>query len=213
MANQNDVRDEVSDLLKRLDSISGIYKRAEHALTAEMSTIDLRRVRPEDAEDARKHCEHMYQSTRQAMLILLYSCLETGMDLVGNQFIGMYTPNVKKEKGEGSLKARLRVFKNSDIAFDLTQHEHECDIAETLRLVRNCLVHAAGQVEKSTEQNKLKEAIETLQQEARKRHTRFVEVRDGQLCLHKDVLALANCTSHDLILGLYDAAIRGRELT
>ena len=210
MVDQNDLRDKINDLLRKHDGINGIYRRAEDALIAEMNAIDWDQMRPEDAGDTRKYCEHMYQSIRQAMLILLYSCLETGIDLVGNQFIEMYAQNVKKQKGEGGLKARLRVFENSDIAFDPKQHEHECDIAEALRLVRNCLVHAAGQVMKSTEQGKLEHAIETLRREARKINSQFVEVRDGLLYLHEHVLALANCTSHNLIWDLYDAAIDGR---
>lgn len=216
MADPNDLRDKINDLLKKHDAINDIYRRAEDASTAEMNAIDWSQMRPEDAADARKYCENMYQSIRQAMLILLYSCLETGIDLVGNRFIGMYAQKLEKKKeGEGGLKTRLRVFENSDIAFDPRQHEHECDIAEALRLVRNCLVHAAGQVMKSTKQRKLEDAIEALQEEARRSNSQFVEVRDGQLHLHEDVLALANCTSHDLIWGLYDAAIhsRGGELT
>ena len=212
MADPNDLRDKINDLLKKHDAINDIYRRAEDALTAEMNAIDWSQMRPDDRGDTRKYCEHMYQSIRQAMLILLYSCLEKGIDLVGNQSIEMYARKVEKKKGEGGLKARLRVFENSDITFDPQQHKHECDIVEALRLVRNCLVHAAGQVRKSTEQGKLRDAIETLRQEARKGDYQFVDVREGRLYLHEDVLALANCTSHDLIWDLYNAAIHGREV-
>ena len=210
MTSSNDLRARISSLLSKHDAINDVYRRAEDALEEEMDGIDWTHARPEDAKDAKDYCEHMHQSVRQAMLILLYSCLEAGMDLIGNEFITNYESKIRKtKKGEGSFRTRLRVFENSRIAFDSARPN--CDIAEALRLIRNCLVHAAGRVARSTEHQKLEDAIEKVQEEGRKINCQHIDVKSGHLHLYDGILALANSTSHGLIWRLYDAAMRDGE--
>ncbi len=204
MTHSQDLHGKIKDLLEKHDGIHAIYQRAEDSLAAEMGSIDWSQTCPEDSENTHKYCEHMYQSIRQAMLVLLCSCLETGIDLIGNEFVESYGQKIaKKKKGEGNLKTRLRVLDEAGISIGLGQHKHNCDIAEALRLIRNCLVHAAGWVAKSTEKQKLEEAIQTLKKEAEKINTQFLEERDGQLYLYAHILALTNSTSYDLIWDLY----------
>ena len=204
----NNPGDNISSLLSKHNAINDMYRRAEDALDGEIGGIDWRQMRPEVAKAEHDYCEQMRQSIRQAVLIMLYSYLEAGMDLIGNRFVTDYTKEIAKEKkkGDGNFKTRLRVFACSNIAVAPAQEDG--DIAEALRLVRNCLVHAAGRVAKSRERQKLEDAIRMLQENGKKSNCQSIEIPDGQILLSGDVLSLANCTSHDLVWHLYDAAMR-----
>jgi hypothetical protein len=207
MADPNNPGENIGRLLNMHDAIHDIYRRAEDALDEEIRRIDRRQMRRQDAREVDDYSEHMRQSIRQAVLIMLYSYLEAGMDLIGNLFVRDYTKEIgKKKKGEGSLKTRLRVFEYSGIGF--APAGDEGDIAEALRLIRNCLVHAGGLVAKSTEREKLQRGIQCLQERCQKSNCRSIEIRAGQIFLHSDVIALANCTSFNLLGDLYEAAMR-----
>ncbi len=133
MADPNSPGDNISSLLRAHDAIHEIYRRAEDALEEEIGGIDWSQMRPEDAKAEQDYCEQMRQSVRQAVLIMLYSYLEAGMDLIGNRFVTEYTTKIAKEKKkrDGDFKARLRVFANPDTAFAPAQEDG--DIAEALR--------------------------------------------------------------------------------
>jgi len=208
MADPDRLGDNISSLLRAHDAIHEIYRRAEDALEEEIGGIDWGQMRREIAKAEQDYCEQMHQSIRQAVLIMLCSYLEAGMDLIGNRFVTDYTKKMEKEtkRRDGNLKARLRVFACSDMAF--TPAHEAGDIAEALRLVRNCLVHGAGRVAKSTERQKLKEAIRLLHENGQKSNCQFIERRGEQIFLHGDLLSLANSTSHDLVWDLYEAAMR-----
>jgi hypothetical protein len=207
----NNPGDNISSLLSKHNAINDMYQRAEDALDGEIRGIDWRQMRPEVAAVEREYCEQMHQSIRQAVFIVLYSYLEAGMDLIGNRFVTDYRNEMAKEKkkGDGNFKARLRVFARSDIGFAPGQEEG--DIAEALRLIRNCLVHAAGRMAQSREKQKLEDAIRRLQENGKKSNCQSIKVRNGQILLSDDVLPLANCTSHDLVWDLYKAAMRSKE--
>jgi hypothetical protein len=206
MADPNSPGDNISSLLRAHDAIHEIYRRAEDALEEEMRGVDWSQMRPEDAKAERDFCEQMRQSIRQAVLIMLYSYLEAGMDLIGKRFVTDYTKKKKAEEKtrDGDFKARLRVFADSDIHLAAAQ---DGDIAEALRLIRNCLVHAAGRVAKS-ERPDLQDAIRRLQEDGQKRNCQSIEIREEQILLSCDVIALANCTSWGLVRDLYNAATR-----
>jgi hypothetical protein len=207
MADPNSPGDNISSLLRAHDAIHEIYRRAEDALEEEMRGVDWSQMRPEDAKAERDFCEQMRQSIRQAVLIMLYSYLEAGMDLIGKRFVTDYTKKKKAEEKtrDGDFKARLRVFADSDIHLAAAQ---DGDIAEALRLIRNCLVHAAGRVAQSTERQKLTDAILLLQEDGRKSNCESIEIQEEQIFLHDYVIALANCTSWGLVWDLYNAAMR-----
>ncbi len=196
MADPEESRDHIRSLFDKHNAIHGIYKRAVEALDKEISDIDASQMRPQEAE----YCEHMRQSLRQAILIMLYSYLEAGMNLIGDLFVRNYKKEIEKKKKEGGVNARLTVLRNSGITFVPERNEDE--IAESLRLIRNCLVHADGRVAKSTEVD----AIEKIQKH--QPNCQLIENRDGSIFLHDHIVSLANSTSFSLLLGLYDAAKR-----
>jgi hypothetical protein len=207
VADPNSPGDNIRSLLNAHDAIYEIYRRAEEALEEEIGDIDWSQMRPEVAKTEQDYCEQMRQSIRQAVFIMLYSYLEAGMDLIGNRFVTDYTRKLRKAKGEdGGLKARLRVFASSNIACAPAQKER--DIAEALRLIRNCLAHAGGQVEQATKRRELEAAIQMLQKNGQESNCQSIEIRDGRIFLSCDVIVLANCTSWDLVWDLYKAARR-----
>jgi hypothetical protein len=94
MANPNNPGDNINGLFNMHNAIHEMYRRAEDALDEEIGRIDCSQMRRQDAKEVRDYSEHMRQSIRQAVLIMLYSYLEAGMDLIGNLFVRGYTKEI-----------------------------------------------------------------------------------------------------------------------
>lgn len=110
MADPSNLCDTFSWLaLTKYDAINDIYRRAVGALKDYVDHINWSQMSQKDANQVHAYCDQMHQSIRQAMLIMLYSYLETDLNLMGNHFFPDYKSKVDAEKkGDGTVKAQLR---------------------------------------------------------------------------------------------------------
>jgi len=94
----------------------------------------------------------------------------------------------KQGRKEGSwFDKRLAVFKEANVGCTgIAQH---CELIPNALLVRNCIVHAGGRVEKCRSPKKVKSAVQWLSNRAKRTNERFASIRDGFLYLGDDIVA------------------------
>ncbi len=186
-------------LSKKLDSIYQIYASFENDLQKNIFSLTNSGLSEQDIGRAFQRLEYIEGNLfRQAMLIMVCSYLEEAMDLIGEAIISEYISKIKKRTKGNWFEKRKKIFEDAGISFK--EIKDECNRINDLLVIRNCIVHSGGSIEKYKYQAKVEEAVERLKERDKDRNVNLVEITaDKFLYLGDNVIATAIIASQEII--------------
>ncbi len=195
----------IQELKDKIDAIFQAYVRTEENLRKEIGDISWGEISDSDASKAYYYLEYMLANiTRQSFLTMTCSWLEMTMDVIGEAYIPNYMNKIKytnsgKRRRSGWLKNRLTVFRKYCDAFKSETENKQCQFIENVRIVRNCIVHAGGRVEKADNPKQVDKAIKWIWEKAKEGNYMYAEIVNGLIYLREDILAQVVIDSEDII--------------
>jgi hypothetical protein len=132
------------------------------------------------------------------------------MDVIGEAFIldymkkVEYKDNEKRRKGSWFDK-RVLVFRKYCDAFN-KEMSYECQFIKHVLKVRNCVVHAGGQVEKVDNPDQVDKAVKWIWEKAKKGNYMYAEIVNELIYLREDILVEVVIVSEAIIDHLWDQA-------
>ena len=185
-------------LSKKLHSIYEIYADFENNLTNTKTNLAKSALSEKDIGQAYYRLEYIEGNLfRQAMLIMVCSYLEEAMNLIGEETISNYATKIGKKTKENWFKKRKRLFSEVGLSF---KGEEECDRINDLRVIRNCIVHAGGNITKYRYPKQVEAAIERLKERDKDKNMKLVEIcADKFLYFGDNVIATAIIASIEII--------------
>jgi len=186
-------------LSKKLHSIYEIYADFENNLTNTKINLIKSALSEKDIGQAYYRLEYIEGNLfRQAMLIMVCSYLEEAMNLIGEETISDYATKINRKTGEDWFKKRKRLF--NEVGFSFKGIEEECDRINDLRVIRNCIVHAGGNITKYRYPKQVEAAVERLKERDKDKNMKLVEIcADKFLYLGDNVIATAIIASEEII--------------
>jgi len=186
-------------LSKKLHSIYEIYADFENNLTNTKTNLIKSALSEKDIGQAYYRLEYIEGNLfRQAMLIMVCSYLEEAMNLIGEETISDYATKINRKTGEDWFKKRKRLF--NEVGFSFKGIEEECDRINDLRVIRNCIVHAGGNITKYRYPKQVEAAVERLKERDKDKNMKLVEIcADKFLYLGDNVIATAIIASEEII--------------
>jgi len=186
-------------LSKKLHSIYEIYADFENNLTNTKTNLIKSALSEKDIGQAYYRLEYIEGNLfRQAMLIMVCSYLEEAMNLIGEETISGYATKINRKTGEDWFKKRKRLF--NEVGFSFKGIEEECDRINDLRVIRNCIVHAGGNITKYRYPKQVEAAVERLKERDKDKNMKLVEIcADKFLYLGDNVIATAIIASEEII--------------
>jgi len=187
-------RETIQELKDNLDAVFHAYGNTEENLRKDKGDIPWGEIPDSDALKTYNHLEYRLANiTRQAFVTMTLSWLEMAMDVIGEVYIPDYMTKVeykdseKKRKGSW-FKKRCAVFRKYCNAFKgKTENEHY-QFIENVRIVRNCVVHAGGRVEKADSPNQVDKAVKWIWEKAQEGNFKYAEILSGLIYLREDLL-------------------------
>jgi GTPase SAR1 family protein len=135
---------------------------------------------------------------RQAMLIMVCSYLEEAMDLIGEAVISEYPAKISKKTKENWFEKRKKFFEEAGVSFK--EIKDQCERINDLLVVRNCIVHSGGRIDKYRYPAQVEEAVERLKERDKDRNVNLVEITvDKFLYLGDDLVVTAIISSKEII--------------
>ena len=196
MTNIQKLRDQ---LVKKLECLKQTYNYTANKLIKDKVILDYSDLSEQDRGRCYHHLEVIVGNFfRQAMLIVICSYLEESMDLVGKDAISDYLANISIKTNENWFKKRRRLFKEAGVSFD--KIEDECERIEDFVVVRNCIVHAGGNIKKYRNTVQVEEAVVRLKERDKGKNLNLVEIiADEFLYLRDNVVSTAINASRKII--------------
>lgn len=186
-------------LSRKLDYIHQIYASFENNLIKNKISLANSGLSEQEIGRAYNRLEHIDGNLfRQAMLIMVCSYLEEAMNLIGEVVISDYLAKIGKYKKGNWFEKQKRLFEEVGLSFEGI--EEECDRISDLLVVRNCIVHAGGRIEKCKCPAKIEKAVERLNERDKHRNVNLVEITaDKFLYLGDSIIATVIFASQRII--------------
>jgi hypothetical protein len=193
------VRELIKYLFQKLDSLSQADISFDSSLQDEIGDLANSTLPEQEVGRIYHHLERIIGNLfRQGMLLMVCSCLEEAMDLIGETWISDYNTRFNKQIKGSWFKKRRTLFEEAGVSF--TAVEEDCARIDDLLEVRNCIVHAGGKTEKYRYKARLEEAVARLKKRDEKENLNSVEITpDGFLYLGGNVVATAILASEEIV--------------
>jgi len=182
----------VDYLKKRLDFLKNCKAYVEKRLSDDerqfINTCD-------DEDICRKyfcHIDYALRNTfRYCMLIAYCSFLEESVKLLCERSVADYSAKLNAIR-RGTWLSKHRQLLRRHTALDLAAMAEDLDTMEDFVAVRNCIVHAWGNLDKCRNKARLREIVE-------KRRDLLATTEDGFLVVERDAVSTASVTSRKLV--------------
>lgn len=195
----NNTQKLIGYLSEKLESIYQIYVSFEDNLSENKISLANSDISEQDIHRACDHLEYIEANLfRQAMLIMVCSFLEEAMNLIGEAAIPDFSVKISKKRKVNWFDKHRRLFEGVGVSFK--EIEDKCERIKDLVIVRNCIVHAGGRIEKCRCPAKVEKAVERLKERDRDMNTNLVEITDNKfLYLGDNIIAMTIFASEEII--------------
>lgn len=200
------IQELIGYLSKKLYSVSQIYASFESDLKKNKISLMKNKINlansclsEQDIDRAYNRLEHIDGNLfRQAMLIMVCSFLEEAMNLIGEAAISDYSAKISKKRKVNWFDKRKRLFEEVGVSFKVI--EGECERINDLRIIRNCIVHAGGKIDKYRYSAQVEEAVERLKEMDKHSNMNLIEISaDKFLLLGESIIPKAIFASQRII--------------